>query len=127
MDDLVTFLTARLGDLARIAEDGKAACAHVDLCNGAGGEWWDHFGHHVGPDFVLADIAAKRKIIALHKSRTVSVSEHEMFDPNALACSSCSKPDVVFADEYQPYPCPTLRLLAEPHAQHPGYREEWKP
>jgi hypothetical protein len=25
------------------------------------------------------------------------------------------------------YPCPTVRLLAQPYADRPGYRDEWRP
>jgi len=25
------------------------------------------------------------------------------------------------------FPCETVRLLALPYSQHPGYREDWRP
>src|SRR5690348_2988976 len=56
---------------------------------------------------VLADIAAKRRILAVH------VDQRE--------CERCTWLD----DEF--YACETLRLLALPYADRPGYDEGWKP
>lgn len=123
MDELTAFLKARWDDLERIAQDGKAACAHLDLCSDSGGEWWEHFGHENGPDLVLADIAAKRQILA----------EHAPADFTAYGDQLCRR--CVWADDepqkdslhhWVIYPCLTLRLLAQPFAGHPDFREEWK-
>ena len=58
------------------------------------------------PARVLREIEAKRQLVTLH-----SEGSSELF------CSNC---------EHEP-PCPTLRLLALPYADRPGYREEWRP
>jgi len=74
--------------------------------------------HHIeryDPASVLARIAADRKILALHGSIDNIYGR--------LECTSCG-----IAGEFPVrWPCPTLRLLASPYADSPGYREEWKP
>jgi hypothetical protein len=98
MGDLVKFLRARLD------EDEAAAKA------------WLPFGNpdaaaraHVArldPGRVLAEVEAKRRIIA----------EHHPVDP-------CDAHDASF----DTIPCDTLLALASVYAEHPDYREEWKP
>lgn len=113
MDDLVAFINARWDDLERIAQDGKAACAHLDLCSDSGGEWWEHFGHENGPDIVLADIASKRQLLAMHQG--------------AHWCPTDDRPQYFNGvSAYRRLSCPVHRLLAQPFAQHPDFREEWK-
>jgi hypothetical protein len=58
---------------------------------------------------VLRDIDAKRRILA----------EHAL---NGWVCTTCDNGEVE-----QTFPCPTLRILALPYADRPGYREEWRP
>jgi pyrimidine deaminase RibD-like protein len=58
-----------------------------------------HIARH-DPARVLADVAAKRAIVALHP------------------CDDCGMGND---------PCSTLRLLAQPYAEHPDYDEEWRP
>lgn len=58
------------------------------------------------PARVLAEVAAKRRIM----------DEHE-------GVHSCGFSDYDGGDD----PCPTLRLLALPYAGHPDCREEWRP
>lgn len=65
----------------------------------------EHIARH-DPARVLAEVDAKRQIIA----------EHFPVDP-------CDAHDGVFTSIL----CPTLRLLALPYADHPDYREEWRP
>lgn len=55
----------------------------------------------------LRDVDAKRRIVELHEP---------METPDPL-CSTC---------DYQRMPCPTLRLLTLPYAEHPKFREEWR-
>ncbi|WP_406365238.1 DUF6221 family protein [Streptomyces sp. NBC_00645] len=61
------------------------------------------------PARVLREIDAKRRILA----------EHAL---NGWVCDTCDNGEVD-----QTFPCPTLRLLALPYADRPGYREEWRP
>lgn len=70
----------------------------------ASGEDAKHIARH-DPARVLADVEAKRRIVDLH--------------PNMLGwCQGCAS---------EAYPCRTLTLLALPYADHPDYRQEWKP
>lgn len=67
----------------------------------------------------LADIDAKRRIL----------DEHAVIEPPygwAGWCSRCVDGDEVW-DAATKSPCPTVRLLALPYADRPGYRPEWKP
>jgi hypothetical protein len=62
---------------------------------------------------VLADVAAKRKILDLHRpDENFSVGDY---------CLECGDFPCV------EWPCATACLLALPFAGHPDYREEWKP
>jgi hypothetical protein len=65
----------------------------------------EHIARH-DPKRVLADVDAKRQII----------DEHYPIDP-------CDAHDANLST----IPCDTLRLLALPYADHPDYREEWRP
>jgi hypothetical protein len=60
------------------------------------------------PARVLREIDAKRKIIA----------EHDVYSRPLGERMDCQSYD---------FPCTTLRLLALPYADRPGYREEWRP
>lgn len=69
---------------------------------------------------VLAEVESKRRILDEHRA-TDGVG--------GPACDRCS------ADEdgqhgmgwWVPSPCRTLRLLALPYAERPGWRDEWRP
>lgn len=65
----------------------------------------NHFATH-DPASVLARIAADRQILALHSG------------DNDEACQS-------HAGNWAYEPCATLRLLAQPYADRPGYQERW--
>lgn len=100
--ELVEFL------LARIAEDEAMSQAAVRWSEGAS-QWsdagepdWQHIARW-DPARVLVECDAKRRIVELHPEHGWSHCEGESL------------------------PCPTLRLLALPYAEHPDYREEWKP
>jgi hypothetical protein len=67
-----------------------------------------HMAAH-DPARVLREIDVKRRILA----------EHAL---NGWVCDTCDNGEVE-----QVFPCPTLRLLALPYADRPGYREEWAP
>jgi hypothetical protein len=107
MSDLVEFLRARLD------EDEKAA----QLAKRAIDQDWHLVPARMvySPRVVLADIDAKRRIINLH-------SKGYEDNPGSIApqgwCTVC---------DGEPLPCPTLRLLALPYADHPDYRDEWRP
>ncbi|CAI9417307.1 DUF6221 family protein [Nocardioides sp. T2.26MG-1] len=101
--------------LARIAEDERDGCPcrfvdeDRDICD----------------DRWRAECGAKRQIIALHEQGDgVSYRGTEF-------CSRCTASgeypaDDAYTDE-QNWPCPTLRALAAVYADHPDYRQEWRP
>jgi hypothetical protein len=60
------------------------------------------------PGRVLVECEAKRLIVALHKPES---GQHPDFCGHDL----------------RELPCPTLRALALPYADHPDYLPEWKP
>jgi hypothetical protein len=71
------------------------------------------------PRRALARIAADRQILALH-AVVVSDANHAPLGPT---CSTCGA-----WEEYpEDWPCQTVKLLALPHADRPGYQEAWRP
>lgn len=54
------------------------------------------------------------------------IVEHHAPDPDAPDAGLCA---ICWWDgpRAQAYPCETLMLLALPYADHPDYREEWRP
>lgn len=77
----------------------------------------EHIARH-DPARVLADVAAKREIIALHAPFDAWADIPGPHGPQ-IVCRECAGARM--------YPCPTLRVLAAPYAEHPDYRQEWKP
>jgi hypothetical protein len=69
------------------------------------------------PAWVLEDVAAKREILALHRSERWNADD----GPDADHCAECTTDD----DLYKPqmYPCQTVRLLARPWISHPDHPE----
>lgn len=73
------------------------------------------------PARVLAELDAKRRILDEHE-RTECQGHAEPWVEHGAACRyRCW---VCGGDRY---PCATLRLLAVPYADQPGYRDEWRP
>lgn len=132
MDDLVQWLYKQLDEdeaIARAASDGpwrsyrgpdKPWLSKGDLIHPV--YTWDNAvgtpvimtafwadSRHIAewnPQQMLREADAKRQILALHAKGA-----------SDLFCAHC---------EQEP-PCPTLRLLALPYADRPGYSEEWRP
>ncbi|MGY1439556.1 DUF6221 family protein [Streptomyces reniochalinae] len=135
--DLVAFLRARLD------EDEQAARATMWEGSGNRADWSlpasatvgtgedefyagdrtvaAHIARH-DPARVLAEVDAKRRIIELH--HVVGGWQDEDGNDHGDGCGECGH-----SEEYSDRDgwCETLRLLALPHADHPEYREEWKP
>lgn len=136
MTTIVEFLLARIAEDEEVARGATHPGAdemewHVD------GTWWlegvkhdvvgpdevafthpgmvDHIARH-DPARVLAECQAKRAIIA---ERTCGCP-----DPDCDDCGACSGNH--HADP-TPAPCATIRHLATVYADHPDYREEWRP
>jgi Family of unknown function (DUF6221) len=130
---LVEFLTARLN------EDAAAAKAAYDRPSDyqvyGTTETEDHFARWK-PLRVLAEVDAKRRIVVEHRQTTFTDVSLGIRDE--AVCAIChhvlDEPEGWPEDQWweppnvqQPFPCPTLRLLALPYADHPNYQEEWKP
>ena len=97
--------------LARIAEDEAVAQRWAEDVDGVapdGRPWRDRRGRFIYAPraHVLAECAAKRAIVTLHSAE---LGQHPDFCGHDLRA----------------LPCPTLRLLARPYAEHPDYDEAW--
>ncbi|GAA1676299.1 hypothetical protein GCM10009733_086580 [Nonomuraea maheshkhaliensis] len=162
MDELITFIRARLDEDERGARDATPGPWSYD----PGKEWYD------GDDFVTmtngqefvgyggmslfrgavcitgdaghAQSAKDAEYIAGHDpARALRETEagrrtlaRHTPAPSAEAgplqdaeSPSGAEPDGALRCQYdgQPWPCPDLRDLAAPYADHPGYRDEWRP
>ena len=113
--------------LERIVEDEEAAQSVLDARpegRYSDGAWavanlpeptCSHVLRH-GPIRVLAECEAKRRIVEeVHY-------DGRSGDYVAPWCTTCSDDENLVN-----LPCPTLRLLALPYADHPDYQPEWKP
>jgi Family of unknown function (DUF6221) len=102
--------------LSRIAEDEAVARAAevsegnvVEIFDSGPGTVGDHYGQH-GPSRVLADCDAKRRIVEHVQGVGGDAGDPAGVEPESL-----------------PMATHVLRLLALPFADHPDYREEWRP
>lgn len=119
MDDLADFL------LARIAED------EAEARRGAG---WSDRTTRWGR--VLADCEAKRRIVEAEAGRRVlrdevgDVAVHTWSDKGSFVSVNGEQMTTAEFDAVFTEPAPpsgTLRLIALPYADHPDYREQWRP
>lgn len=117
MSDLTDFL------LARIAEDEADSYRIHDLLDDKY-TWPDDLaGCPCGvPARVLAECAAKRRIVALH-SETSEMRDYGNWEPHL--CRSCGGQGYNDFDGIA-YPCDTIKALASVYADHPDFREEWR-
>lgn len=141
-NDLIAFLRARLDEDERVARDVaggadlgawqredhnvfKSDLGRKVLVVGGGegspdADELDHIARH-DPARVLRDVEAKRRLVA-------EIFEYEATEDGELGC--CHSADDIAAGQ-----CPgtdldkllALRLLALPYAEHPSYREQWRP
>jgi hypothetical protein len=87
-----------------------------------------HIARH-DPARVLAEVEAKRAILELHdgehdcRELITGVYPHDW--PSAASWGSAGEAWRHASSDHFEGPCPTLRLLAEPYAGRPGWREEW--
>lgn len=118
MNDIAAFLRARLDEREQRAKDWTDAeqpyeehdageCPTCDRRRRAIVNMLDH-DEIDEPEFVLADVAAKRQMLKVW--------------PDNFAQWSASEANAARAVKDR-----MLRLLALPYADHPDYREEWKP
>lgn len=106
MQDLLTFLNARLDEDERVALGARGRTWTPEDLAGGITEFhsgtFEHIARH-DPARVLREVEAKRRIIGL----CVGTLEDEDYG-------------LVLAQE-------VLQRLALPYAEHPDYREEWRP
>ncbi|WP_137991242.1 DUF6221 family protein [Streptomyces vilmorinianum] len=145
MDDLVQFLHARLDDDERVArrvfgswreigETGVIVTSdgqHAEEC--ANGNWTgiaDHITRHDAAR-VLREVDAKRRIIepygiALKEREALRVEMRKLLgnDHDRFAKLHREESELI---ETATRLKPVIKLLALPYAEHPGYRDEWRP
>lgn len=139
MDDLIAFLNARLDDDERLASaaspgpwsenaesDEVMAVDGITVCDGfalSGNQLRAtvaHIARH-DPARVLAEVEAKRRILDEH--RPIVDGDRDPAWPPPGHCAECWSPK---HEDYHPWPCRIVRLLALSYADHEDYREVWK-
>lgn len=105
MNELAEFLLARVGEDEAVARAARGSGVHDD--RPVVKEWIGL----ANPERMLVWSDARRRIVALHQSGVVG--SHD----GLQSCGGCGHPE----------PCPTLRLMALPFADHPDFREDWRP
>lgn len=103
VDDLVAFLNERLGELENSGKPDR----HTVFCGHDQIEFGDECKCGI-PAFVLADVAAKRQMLK--------------FWPDPMGHWSAQQADGARAMKAR-----LLRIMAFPFADHPDYREDWRP
>lgn len=121
MTDIVEFLTARLASDEAAAEAATAGPVEERCASGADfGPALNRLLFHrsFNPARVLAEVAAKRAILALHSPEDLEYVNADGDDRTGTVCATC---DSLVGD----WPCDTLKLLAAPYAEHPDYKPVW--
>lgn len=141
MSNLTEFLLARIAEdevAAREAitatgaewvvhRDGMHSPGYVDIAAKGSGEWVtldrDGIGSTLAPAAehtarwdparALAEVEAKRRLVELHRPEVFEDAPAEAFCTHDQRTSGL-------------WPCPTMRLLALPYADHPGYDPAWE-
>lgn len=129
MSDLAAFLLARLDEREEHMEHLRASEARTGV------QWVVETRTPVNestetvrkvrlldPAHELADIAAKRAIIAEHPNQNADWPEDDEYSL-APICGRCE--DRRWHDA-APWPCPTLKALAQPYAGHPDFDPAWR-
>jgi len=98
---LTEFLLARIAEDEAVARWGRLVDDPSDPDSATKILRWDHAR-------LIAEREVKRRIVALHSAES---GQHPDFCGHDL----------------RELPCPTLRFLALPYADHPDYQPEWKP
>jgi hypothetical protein len=90
----------------------------------------EHIARH-DPARVLAEVVAKRRILALHEPELDRVQWRR--DETCYRCSRCTgggreyeQVHGVMLTELSVWPCLTVMLLAVPYAAHPDYDPAWR-
>ncbi|QFG14876.1 hypothetical protein SEA_LYMARA_75 [Arthrobacter phage Lymara] len=73
------------------------------------------------PVRVLAEVHAKRGILAMHTAEDGGHGWHGWERTNGLVCTTCGDVD----DRPNPWPCDTLKWLGQPYQDHEDYQGAW--
>lgn len=128
---IVEFLMQRIAEDEAVGRDwshiNRGGGIKVDVCGGGTG-----YLAICNPDRVLAECAAKRRIVELHKFgpgyRQRQPWEPEWPQPEYVrdVCGECYEWD---EDDdcasNAAAPCATIRTMAQVYSGHPDYRQEW--
>jgi hypothetical protein len=124
VDEFVEWLRAQLDEDERIAR--------ATTWEGSGNKLdWELIASATidvgGDEFYVGDRAIANHMMAWEPARVLREidAKRRLLDEHALngwACATCDTGEVE-----QVFPCPTLRILALPYADRPGYHEEWRP
>ncbi|MGW7195537.1 DUF6221 family protein [Streptomyces chryseus] len=153
-DDLVDFLRARLDEDEQTARQATEGPWLAEFSGETGNcvipadaqstrEWvattqlyaaaFDagHIARH-DPARVLAEVDAKRRIVAVHciVYRSIGwLEEGEEESSEIPVCALCVPRHAHYQrrEDVPEGPCLTLGLLALPYADHASYREDWRP
>ena len=127
MDELIEFFRARLDEDEQTARRIQAARHGALLVAPGDGE--SPTVIEISGDRLQREVEAKRRIIEIHKlevakdpARFNQLTGEQLPDVYEVNCAVCG-----WATDDPTSGCETLRLLALPCADRPGYREEWKP
>lgn len=120
--NLADFLLARIAEDEELARDTAAEHYNGDHGGtGCCGQSRQFLSAHA-PARVLAECEAKRRIVELHavstKREWVNPIDGPAYQEDEHTCAICG---------WVPEVCETIKLLALPYADHPDYREEWRP
>lgn len=102
--------------LARITEDEARAPDAIKYLI-------DDYYQVFTPERIVGECTAKRQIVELHGELLTMRGEPYGY------CRMCAENEEADWDGAPPvaWPCPTLRHLASVYADHPDYREDWRP
>ena len=119
---LAGFLAARLDEDEAAAKAQAQRGTVVMYTDGEPTQAEAEYFATISPARVLREVAAKRKILALH----VLATRHEptATDPRLadVTCEICG-----WVSDIEGSACETLLMLAAPYSDHPGYDPRWKP
>jgi hypothetical protein len=107
VNDLAGFILARIGGDEAVARAVLGSGVHDE--RPAVKEWIGL----ANPQRMLTWSDARRRIVALHLVAPRLATD----ETRPEVCLGCGHPE----------PCPTLRLMALVWADHPDYRETWRP
>ncbi|GHE32256.1 hypothetical protein GCM10017673_38900 [Streptosporangium violaceochromogenes] len=122
-DPAVAFYTARLDEDERTARRIQATRHGTLIVAPGDGESPPVF--EISGGRLLAEVEAKRKLLARHTPEPMNGYDSDVDDPSTYApgCPACQTGVVQPGD----WPCEEMRDLLSVHNTHPHYRDEWRP